>query len=400
MPSGRKKGLGIRDWGLVGRKPKPDGISWTDVRPSRLPSSLIPNPQSLIPPLQNTPFYHTRGYRGEGNSSGPNRSPGRTRYPRRNSSISIRREPAGWTARNWTAPRAAAIVNRPSAASRTVPGGCGTVGWHRRLASAPRQHWRDASATNSDHRRRAEDQPRRRAVRAMPKCIRLRPRVHRANLISDRLGRAVPIDQSVGLFQSRGLRGQGRVLRQGRDPPELKIIDHAADQFRPGVGQPRLQLPRRFLGEDGDAKLGDARPGVELRRHVDDRHAGLGLAVVDGPLDRGRPAILRQERGVQVDASAAGGGERLRGEDLAVVADDQQIGRKSRQPGLLRRPCWRLPDRGSACCAARRFPATRSAAGLFGRDGSARAQSPGPPFRGASRKAFGKSAPRTAPCPS
>ena len=92
---------------------------------------------------------------------------------------------------------------------------------------------------------------------------------------------------------------------------------------------------RRRLRRDRSASiLREARAGVEAGRHLDDGVAGFGVAIENGPLDRGGAAILGQERAVEVDAAEAGGGERFGAEDFAVVADDEEIGGERGEAGL------------------------------------------------------------------
>ena len=51
-----------------------------------------------------------------------------------------------------------------------------------------------------------------------------------------------------------------------------------------------------------------------------------GLSVLNGPCDRGRTPIGRQDRPVKVDAAQSGNRQQGWGEDLAIRGGDQQIG--------------------------------------------------------------------------
>ena len=106
---------------------------------------------------------------------------------------------------------------------RRSPGDCRPL-----RGSCPAQH--PSAAGAFDHRHRTENQPNRRAVGTMPERVGLRPRLHRANLVLDRHGRTRPVDQAVGLFQPRGLAGQGRVLRQCLHAARLQQVDRLAHQ--------------------------------------------------------------------------------------------------------------------------------------------------------------------------
>ena len=104
--------------------------------------------------------------------------------------------------------------------------------------------------------------------------------------------------------------------------------------------------------------LKDHVAGVEAGRHLDDRHAGLRLAVEDGVGDRGRAAVLRQQRGVDVDRAARRHREHVLREDLPVGRDDEQIGP---QLAELRQPFGRvdalgLDDRHAAAAAMFAMP--------------------------------------------
>ena len=50
------------------------------------------------------------------------------------------------------------------------------------------------------------------------------------------------------------------------------------------------------------------------------------LAVIDGPGDRGGAAILRQQRGVDVDAAVRRDRQHVVRQDLPVGGDDEQFG--------------------------------------------------------------------------
>ncbi|MNN17343.1 hypothetical protein D3C81_1305270 [compost metagenome] len=78
-----------------------------------------------------------------------------------------------------------------------------------------------------------------------------------------------------------------------------------------------------FAGEHG------AR--VEPFVHLHQRDAGLGVAGLDGAVDRGRAAPARQQRGVDVQAPIARQGQHLGRQDQAVGGHHHDIGRRGRQ---------------------------------------------------------------------
>ena len=97
---------------------------------------------------------------------------------------------------------------------------------------------------------------------------------------------------------------------------------------QPGAdrGQPRLDLAGRLVGADGDGLLRQHVAGVQRHRHADDGDAGLRFAAEDGPGDRRRPTVFRQQRAVDVDAALRRHGQHVARQDLAVGGDDEQVG--------------------------------------------------------------------------
>ena len=67
---------------------------------------------------------------------------------------------------------------------------------------------------------------------------------------------------------------------------------------------------------------------VERRDHIHDGNAGNALAVQDRPVDGRGAAILRQKRGVNVDAAVLRQVQDLLRQDLSVGRDHDQLGRK------------------------------------------------------------------------
>ena len=135
------------------------------------------------------------------------------------------------------------------------------------------------------------------------KCERARPRREGAQPVPDLHRRQVPVNLAVLLFDFRGV---GRRL-----PPAAAAARFFRRQnqesFRPAVprrvapaGRAGLRIVRR---QNRRAARGQNRPGVEAGIHLHDGHAGFRFAVGDGPLDRRRAAIFRQQRGVDIQAA-------------------------------------------------------------------------------------------------
>ena len=75
------------------------------------------------------------------------------------------------------------------------------------------------------------------------------------------------------------------------------------DRIPANRGQTLLELDRILVRSDRRLVLNEAGAGVQLRGHVNHRDARLRGAVVNRPVDRGRSAITREQRSVQIDAS-------------------------------------------------------------------------------------------------
>ena len=164
-----------------------------------------------------------------------------------------------------------------------------------------------------------------------PKRVCLRPGLQCPHLVDDFRGGARPIDQAVLFFEPRRFGGQFGILHNAtallRPAAKIPIASNTTPSRVPPAVLPDSGAVSS--GPIGVRMLHQARTGIELRRHVDHGDAGLGFAVVDGPIDRRRPAIFRQQRGVQIDAAQARQRQRFPRKNLPVVAHDKQIGRLS-----------------------------------------------------------------------
>ena len=92
-------------------------------------------------------------------------------------------------------------------------------------------------------------------------------------------------------------------------------------------GQTLGELPGGLLGADRRPSLEEKRSGVHPGIHLEGGDPRLALAVNDGPRDRGRAAIPREQRRVDVDRPARGHVENRLREDLAEGHDDRDVGR-------------------------------------------------------------------------
>ena len=83
------------------------------------------------------------------------------------------------------------------------------------------------------HIQRPQNHSQRLAVCAMPEGISPRPRLQSADLVLQTDGRSPPINGPVGLLQSRRLRGQRRILRQGFQAAFHYRVDRPAARAKP-----------------------------------------------------------------------------------------------------------------------------------------------------------------------
>ncbi len=83
-----------------------------------------------------------------------------------------------------------------------------------------------------------------------------------------------------------------------------------------------------FVRQDRELRLQKDVAGVETFVHVDDGDACLGVAGRDRRLDGRRAAILRKERGVQIQTGDPRNLEHALRQDLAIGHDDDHVRRE------------------------------------------------------------------------
>ena len=81
-----------------------------------------------------------------------------------------------------------------------------------------------------------------------------------------------------------------------------------------------------FATAQGDGFLQEDVAGVEAFIHPHDGHAGLFFTSGNGGVNRRSTAILRQKRGVEIEAAEPGEFEDFLGQNLAVSCDDDEVG--------------------------------------------------------------------------
>ena len=172
---------------------------------------------------------------------------------------------------------------------------------------------------------------------AAPGAERARPGVVGAGHALDLLGRRAPVDQAVAAGQQAGVGGLGLVLGGGLERPGGVGLQHLQQQRRALVEELLGQRARAAVGRQGRAALGQDGAGVHLAGQAHHRHAGLGVAGQDGAGERGRAAVARQQRGVDVQVAERRDLERGPAQDLAVGRHHPDVRPQRGQPGDLGR---------------------------------------------------------------
>ena len=225
----------------------------------------------------------------------PKSSPLRHPPRRAHSAAGRSASPSTWTRSRRSAPDPGSR-RTPPARRRPRPLPLG----ERRGASAGRAH-----QTN----RRRPALPRERAGIGMR---------HGAHQVVDPSRRPAPVDLAVVGRAPAEVARLRVILRDARRAPRRQSSGYVSRiSCRRRLGGLAVQVERRVVVADRDPPLGDDVAAVRLLHHVVKRHAGLGLAVDEHPVDRRAAAKLRQQRAVQVERAA-----RRAIEQLALAASD------------------------------------------------------------------------------
>ena len=96
-------------------------------------------------------------------------------------------------------------------------------------------------------------------------------------------------------------------------------IRHRVHQ-QPGtqLGQPVVERYYCFIGINRGGGLGDDVSCIQVMGHMHDGYAGFGIAVEYRPVDRSRPPIVGQQRGMDVDTALGRSGQNVIGEDTPI----------------------------------------------------------------------------------
>ena len=157
------------------------------------------------------------------------------------------------------------------------------------------------------------------------------PRDEPAHLVDDPLRRLHPVDGRHGFVQHRRIRRLCRVLRRALRRAVFDGAHGVARKICRDVRQPRHQLFRRFHRVDGRfANFNDValvHPGGQIHR----AHARLGAVIEDRPLHGPRPAQLRQDARVHIDAAVLRDVQHALRQNFAVGDHHDQLRRERAQ---------------------------------------------------------------------
>ena len=163
-----------------------------------------------------------------------------------------------------------------------------------------------------------------------------------ANEVVDVARRPGPVDAPDFARQLRG-EGRERMVLRGVGGASCGNVPHGRhQQIGAKHGERPLDGSAGLAGPDRTHGARQYRPGVHLAHQSHHRDARLALARNHGAMNRGRPTVFRQKRGVHVDRSERRGMEDLVGQQFAVRGDHAkirpgrgQLGRELRIPGAF-----------------------------------------------------------------
>ena len=153
---------------------------------------------------------------------------------------------------------------------------------------------------------------------------RARPRIQSADAVDEARGRLRPVEQPVLLAEPRRERRGAGVLRARREG--VQTVQRLEEHLGAERGQAPGELAGRLFGADRGRPLEEHRARVHPGIHLEGGDPRLALAAHDGPRDRRRAPVAREQRGVDVDRAARGDVEDRLREDLPEGHDHRDVG--------------------------------------------------------------------------
>ena len=141
------------------------------------------------------------------------------------------------------------------------------------------------------------------------------------------LSRFIPVNGAHSLIQHGSVGNRVRILgNPGHLSFFFKPAQGLAQQLRPQHRQTVKQFPGSLILPNGSFGNIDDIPRIHLPAQIHSRHAGLRQAVQHRPLIGGAAPILRQDAGVNVDATESGHIQHLLGQNPAVCHHGADVG--------------------------------------------------------------------------
>ena len=151
-----------------------------------------------------------------------------------------------------------------------------------------------------------------------------------ADAVRQRRSFEIPVQCRIGLLDPRGESGGVVVLRVRSDPPGGEPGQGLDQQVGAHGGQASEEITPCFGLSNFGFPLEQYRPGVETGVHEHGCHAGPAKAAGHGPDGRRGAAKFGEQGCVDIDGAEARHRKQSGGKDLAVVSDDDVVGREVR----------------------------------------------------------------------
>src|SRR6266567_266760 len=152
------------------------------------------------------------------------------------------------------------------------------------------------------------------------------PGLKAANTVEDFGGGAGKIYEAIFFFENWGEAGSRVVLRTRMDGSRLQPMQGFDDKIGSDSGEARSEGLRRVVRRDGEFSLQEDIAGIESGVDSHRCDSSYGFAVRNSPLDRGRTAVFREQRCVQVDVAERRQIEHPLRNDAAVADNDDGVG--------------------------------------------------------------------------
>jgi len=156
------------------------------------------------------------------------------------------------------------------------------------------------------------------------KCA--RPWLEAAQSVADLSRIAMEVDSAVFLLKNRRKRSPRVILGNGADLVSGQLSERFDQESCPEAGECGSKGLRGIVRTDRQFALRQYVAGIEAGVDSHDGHSGDRLTFGDGPLKRGSPAVLGQQRCMNVQIAVRRQVDHPLGDDAPVAYDDDGIG--------------------------------------------------------------------------